>query len=117
VKLIDEAIRAAVRDELRAVIDAEVLPLLRHFATPRPETPAIERPDKRYISAKAAARLAGVCDETVRNWIRQGRLRRYNAGRMLRVDSDELAQFLATGAGPAAGIDIASRAMELLTGI
>ena len=52
----------------------------------------------RYLPVAEAAEVAGVAPDTIRAWIGQGRLRRYNAGREIRVRRSELDVFLASPA-------------------
>jgi excisionase family DNA binding protein len=79
VSLIDEAaLRALIATEVRKVIREELA-----YGT------AIGSGDD-YVSVKEAARIASVATETVRDWISKGSLRRYHAGRVLRVRRSEL---------------------------
>lgn len=50
----------------------------------------------RYLPVAEAAQIAGVAPDTIRSWIGQGRLRRYNAGREIRVRRSELDALLAS---------------------
>lgn len=70
-----------VREELRAASPQ---------ATPRysPGTGV------RYVSPMQAATIASVSPAAVRIWIRQGRLRAFQAGRLIRVSLDDLHAFL-----------------------
>ena len=43
-----------------------------------------------YLSVQDAAAIAGVIPGTIRSWINAGRLRRYQAGRHVRVKRSEL---------------------------
>jgi excisionase family DNA binding protein len=47
-----------------------------------------------YLSTAEAARIASVTPGTVRRWIRQGELTRYEAGAHVRVKRDELEALL-----------------------
>jgi len=105
-----DLLREVVRDVVEDVVRAEVVPLVTKLE-PRAEAQATA--DR--ISTKDAAKTAGVCEETIRNWIRQGRLRQYRAGRLLRVDRGELERFLANGgADRAKVIDVKARAAEII---
>ena len=47
-----------------------------------------------YLSTTEAARIASVTPGTIRRWIREGELNRYEAGAHVRVRRDELEAFL-----------------------
>jgi excisionase family DNA binding protein len=47
-----------------------------------------------YLSPAAVARRLGVTPQTVRNHVRNGRLRGYRIGRQLRVDPADLAAYI-----------------------
>jgi hypothetical protein len=77
--LFDEReLREIVADELRRVL--------------REERAVASRPanDVEYLPVVAAAARAAVAPATIRAWMAQGRLRRYHAGRELRVMASEL---------------------------
>ena len=85
--LFNEAeLRDIIRDELRAVIRQEL-----------GKKPAAAGD---YVSVTDAAKIASVQGQTIRSWIRSGRLVGYKAGRVVRVRRSDLEAFLA--AGPAA---------------
>jgi excisionase family DNA binding protein len=48
-----------------------------------------------YLAVKDAARIASVATDTIRDWIKNGSLGRYHAGRVLRVKRSELHELLA----------------------
>ena len=50
-----------------------------------------------YLSVARAAAIAEVAPATIRGWIAEGRLKRYRAGRELRVKRSELERLLAAG--------------------
>lgn len=79
----EAALREIIRDELKAVIRQELA-----------NKPAAVGD---YVSASEAARIASVQVQTVRAWMRSGKLKEYKAGRVLRVRRSELELFLATG--------------------
>ena len=70
--LIEEAVRKVIREEIAA------------GAAQRGE----------YVSVAEAARQVEVSPATIREWMRDGRLRRYHAGRELRVRTLELQALL-----------------------
>lgn len=73
-KLLEEVVRRVVREELAARNDGD-----------------------QYLSTESAARLVDVEPETIRDWIAEGLLTRYHAGRRVRVKRSELEQLLAKG--------------------
>jgi excisionase family DNA binding protein len=73
-QLIQDVVRAVLRDELKAV--------------------AQSMPADSFLPVSEAARVAGVAPGTIRAWIGEGRLRRYHAGRVLRVMRRELEEYL-----------------------
>jgi excisionase family DNA binding protein len=84
VSLIDEeALRALIATEVRKVVREE---LARGGAMVA---------DDDYVAVKEAARIASVATDTVRDWIKNGSLGRYHAGRVLRVKRSELHALLA----------------------
>lgn len=83
------------RAKLRAAITAAIAPLvdvLVDSLAPSPPAPPAE-----YLTTAAAATVASVSEGTIRRWVRDGKIRGYRAGRVLRVRRDELDQMLATG--------------------
>ncbi len=48
----------------------------------------------RFLSATEAANIAGVQPSTVRDWVARGDLQSYRAGRLLRVDREDLINYL-----------------------
>lgn len=72
-KLLEDVVRRVVREELGA----------RHG-------------EDRYLSTAHAAELLDVEPETIAEWVRQGKLTRYQAGRGLRVSLLELRAFVKT---------------------
>ena len=70
-------------DRLRALIEDSVRKVLR-------EQHATAAPREEYVSVAEAARQIDVAPATIREWMRDGRLRRYHAGRELRVHVPEL---------------------------
>lgn len=50
------------------------------------------------LSVDDAARFAAVSQSTVRRWIRSEGLPHFRAGKLLRIDRDELLKFLRIGA-------------------
>lgn len=85
--LFDEsALREIIRDEIRTVIRQEL-----------GRKPAAAGD---YVSVSEAAQIASVQAQTIRAWVRSGKLTEYKAGRVLRVRRSELEAFLAKGVTP-----------------
>jgi len=82
----ESALREIIRDELKAVIRQEL-----------GRQPAAAGD---YVSVSEAAQIASVQVQTIRAWMRSGKLKEYKAGRVLRVRRSELEEFLASGPGP-----------------
>jgi excisionase family DNA binding protein len=78
---------------LRAIIAEEIAKALRGGSNGNGE---VERSADEYLPVARAARLASVASATIRAWIKDGRLRRYHAGRELRVLRAELDGLLRT---------------------
>ncbi len=81
-----EEIRAIVREEVRAAL-REALADVGRALTPVPA-------EDGYLSVEKAAELAEVHPDTIRGWVKAGRLPRHHAGRELRVRRSELHAFL-----------------------
>jgi len=87
VSLFDEsALRDIIRDEVRTAIRQEL--------GKKPVTAGD------YVSVAEAANIASVQSQTIRAWIRSGKLTEYKAGRVLRVRRSELEAFLSAGPSP-----------------
>lgn len=65
-----------------------------------------------FLSADAAAKWIGVTPPTIRQWVRAGKLKRYGAGRLLRVRRTDLEQFLEHGED--ANVDADDKALAIL---
>ena len=94
---LDDAFRFAVREELRVVVREEIRAALVEVR-PRSGT------EDGYLSVEQAAAFAAVHPDTIRAWVKAGRLPEHRAGRELRLLRDELHRFLeragATGGKP-----------------
>jgi excisionase family DNA binding protein len=98
VSLFDEsALRDIIRDEVRTAI--------RHELGKKPVTAGD------YVSVAEAANIASVQGQTIRAWIRSGRLTEYKAGRVLRVRRSELETFLAVAPSPETASDLSPEAL------
>src|SRR5262249_47841992 len=81
---------ALIRDEVQRVLRAELPGLLADLR------PGSHSGDE-YLSVQSAAALAEVHPDTVRAWVKAGRLTEYRAGRELRILGSDLRRFLAAG--------------------
>jgi excisionase family DNA binding protein len=88
-------LREIIRDEIRTVIRQE----LGHKPAATGD----------YVSVAEAAQIASVSPQTIRVWTKAGKLRGYNAGRVLRVRRQELEDFLAAGPSPATTNDLSPK--------
>jgi excisionase family DNA binding protein len=82
-----EEIKAALREVLR-----EELPRALSLLQPRTD-------EDGYLSVQKAATLVEVHPDTIRAWVKDGRLVAHRAGRELRIRRDQLRRFL-EGGGP-----------------
>jgi excisionase family DNA binding protein len=86
-RTIEDTIRVVVREEVRAALD-EVRSALAELR-PAPV------PDTMLTVEQVAQRVGGVSPETVRDWIRRGKLAGRRAGKRLLVAPQALEAFLA----------------------
>jgi excisionase family DNA binding protein len=100
-----EILRDVVRDELRTALAAE--------ARPRQAGPTAPASEDAYLSVANAAQLADLAPNTIRTWIRDGRLVAHRAGRVLRVRRSELTSFLSVAPPKHKKVDIAARARQI----
>lgn len=70
---------------------------------------------EQFLTVSQAAKLASVCEPTVRSWINSGRLARYNAGRHLRVKRSDMLTFLGSDQLPRSADDLGSKAAKILS--
>jgi excisionase family DNA binding protein len=96
-RLIKEAVREAVAAELRDVLAA--------LQVARPVGAG-------YLRVAAAAEYAGVHAQTVRGWVRDGKLVSYREGRVIRVRAEDLDNLLRETVAPGT-IDFAERARAM----
>lgn len=110
--LLEAALTELVRDALREVIMAEVVPLVAKLPASIPNG----KPEGgEYLTPREAAALAGVQPETIRDWVRKGRLKRNSAGRHLRIGRGDLVAYLTGGAGVLTSGDINARVAAVLS--
>lgn len=72
--------------DLEQVIEAAVA---RGVQRALERLPAREAPAE-LLTASQAAKVAHVCEDTIRKWVAEGLLKRYGSDSVLRVRSDEL---------------------------
>jgi len=85
----EETLRAIVPEELKDVLRTDLLSQLvgdRRCAE-----------EDRYLSLQGAGEFIDIHPDTIRKWIKEGRLHSYRAGRELRVLRSELCRFLEAG--------------------
>jgi len=83
---ISSLVRRVVREEVRQLLEALVLPAIAAVAARHVEPVGDE-----LLSPKKAAAMLDVTPATVREWIRSGQLPARHAGRLLRVRAADLA--------------------------
>lgn len=104
----EESLRALVRDAVREELRA-------HGIGPNPAATAPLASSPAYVSTQQAAQIAGVHAATIRDWIRRGLLHGHRAGRLLRIDREELVTMMSrTAALPSSSTDLDARAEEIL---
>jgi excisionase family DNA binding protein len=103
-------IRAAVGEEIRTAV-RDVL------AETPPESVTAERltTPREYLTIKDTATRAAVHEITVRRWIKDGRLKAAQIGRVLRIDAKDLADCMSPSPAAASEATIEQRAREILT--
>lgn len=102
---IEETIAAAVEAKLRPVMDE--LRAIRSEMRPTAEDG--------YLSIEKAAALAEVHADTLRGWIKDGRLPEHRAGRELRVRRSELHRFMERGGSKATQVSPEETAAVILS--
>jgi excisionase family DNA binding protein len=103
---LDEAIRAAVHEEVH--------PLLLELVALR-EQLASARSANEFLSTKEAAALVHANPATIRGWL-SGGLRSYGQGRLVRIRRDELLAFMANRGKDNAARSVEEEAVILLRG-
>lgn len=101
-------------EELRSLIREELRAALRGQATQAPSPPP---PRRLYMSLSEAERESGYSSDTLRRWIREGRLRAERAGRRghYRIRPEDLQAALRPAAAEAP-VDPDAIARAILTG-
>jgi excisionase family DNA binding protein len=84
---LDSGDRRLVRQEVRAAVNEVLGPVLEQVRTGAAANVA-------YLSVERAAGVAEVHPDTIRAWVKAGRLPEHRAGRELRIRRDELHRFL-----------------------
>lgn len=85
---LEETVRALIREEVQRVLREELAGVVAEL---RPAADAGEQ----YLSVERAAAMAEVHADTIRGWVKSGRLREHRAGRELRILRSDLHRFLA----------------------
>ena len=84
---LEDSIRAVLREEMQRVLREELRAALA-------DVRAADSAGEQYLSVFKAAAVAGVHPDTIRAWVKSGRLPEHRAGRELRIRYDELRRFL-----------------------
>lgn len=114
----EDAFRNMLRDEMRTVVREEVREALRvgHQGPEERNAEGRTAADsaEEFLSPANAALFAGVSSKTIRCWVRCGKLRRYSAGRLVRVKRSELEALMGAEAPPTntRAEDIAARILR-----
>lgn len=58
--------------------------------------PANEERSLKLMTVREAAEYAKVSEQTIRRWIKEGRLKVYRAGRQIRIDESDLIECLSS---------------------
>ncbi len=108
--MFEEALAAVVRDAVR--------PLQEEVARLREELKTAKRVDgPKYLSPEHAAEIADVEPDTIRDWVKAGRLPRYGAGRGVRVKLDDLEELMRRdGGSDAPTVDLDAMAAKIVRG-
>ena len=88
---LEDALQATMRAAIRDVVREEIRSALA-------ERRSVSSVEDAYFSVEDAAAFAAVHPDTLRAWIKAGRLPEHRAGRELRIRRSELRRFLAAGA-------------------
>src|SRR5262249_39007266 len=83
----EETVRALIRDEVQRVLREDLPSLLADL---RP----VSHPGDEYLSVQKAAAIAEVHADTIRGWVKAGRLPEHRAGREVRILRSDLCRFL-----------------------
>lgn len=102
-QILFEGLRRIVREELQV--------LLATF--PSNDTPAAPTPAD-YLSVAQAAEVARLHHGTIREWIKDGSLRAYRAGRVYRILRADLDRRLTATAAEPTSADVADRVASIL---
>jgi excisionase family DNA binding protein len=102
VSIIDErALRNLMAEALRGLVQEELAKL-----------PGRDE----YLSVRGAADVAGVIPGTIRSWVDQGRLGRYQAGRHMRIKRSELESLMRNPQPQRREVSPEERALEVFRG-
>lgn len=104
-------VQVSVRELSPEVADLIAARIAERLKPAAPAPYVSEGPE--LLTTYKAAELASVSTKTIRNWVAQGKLRRLQAGRCLRVDRRELLALLESQAS--ASVDVDALAAKILT--
>lgn len=80
-------------ETLAAIIEAKLAPIMAALKRLEAQNRTSNAGDE-YLSVRKAAQVAEVHPDTIRTWVKAGRLANHRAGRELRIRRDELHRFL-----------------------
>jgi excisionase family DNA binding protein len=106
-RVAETTLRDVLREDIRQIVRQELQQLLAVANQP-------SHTDE-YVSAKRAAELLGVSEQSVRRWIGSGELSVHRAGRLLRLRLQDVRDYLARSK-QSDGLDIDARARAILAG-
>lgn len=109
--MVEHALRELVRDAVRQALEEQLPAVLSKVAPATVAAPASD-----YLTPDEAGALARVKPETVREWVRQGRLPGHHAGRSLRVRRDELEGFMRGRQEGPTEAELEKRALAIVRG-
>jgi excisionase family DNA binding protein len=110
--ILDEALRALIRDEVASVVRKEIREALKDLSLSSPGQRA------QLLTIKEAAALASVSPGTIRGWISRGELKRLGNGRIVRILQDDLLKLLSATSDtnrPVSENDLDEQATRLLS--
>jgi excisionase family DNA binding protein len=85
-----------IEESIRTAVAAELAPLRAEVARLAYQLEAMQRDTSdQYLSIQKAAAMAEVHPDTIRSWVKSGRLTEYRAGRELRILRGDLCRCLA----------------------
>lgn len=112
---LDELLDVKLETAVRKVLEERLRPIEEQLAR---LTPATQKPpdDEEEISLAAAKRLSGYSVDTLRRWIRVGKLAAKKGAKEWRVRRGDLKRATGRSSGHLSVVDIRSKAEKILAG-